>query len=572
MVSVQVASDLHTEFLDDVLDDISSPAAVIGSLLKPSAPFCILAGDNGSVIGPDLPRFYTLLSRASASFRHVFVIAGNHEFYNSVREPVLDDEFDWRAPSIVHAGQVASRLRTLCRAFPNVTYLDRHGGPRWLTADGRVLEAPDPSLPPSAHARLVGCPLWSHVPAHARRSVTKYLNDYRIIVHPPPGWNLGAGATSSVPPALAAAGGSSAGEMRSPAGPASASTGAAGMREDGAEGDGDADADDGSSGASSGAPAAASASAAPGLFRALDFGSPDKASAGSASSEGSPAAAGGAGAGASTTAGASAPVIGAPLPGLGPPAPAAARAGGPALLPLSPAVEAALQAADLLGAPPGYSRLTPDEERELRRGQRSRFPNPASVEARRTAVADFLDSEHASDLAYIVRQAEASTERGEGACIVVTHHAPTFHGTSAPRFRTPLHNPTNHGFATDLAYLFARYGCDDTHTRAAAASSAGAGAGAGAAAVAVAGGGSSGSGARATAAAAAAAGAPAYNSNVRLWVYGHTHFNCDQTLYGTRVVSNQRGYSWTKPGEGGEDDSGPEYRQDFVVDVPLPPP
>lgn len=569
MVSLQVASDLHTEVLDDVLDNISSPAAVIGSLLKPSAPFCILAGDNGSVIGPDLPRFYTLLRGVSASFQHVFVIAGNHEFYNSVREPVLDDDFDWRAPSIVHAGQVSSRLRTLCRAFPNVTYLDRHGGPRWLTADGRVLEAPDPSLPPSAHARLVGCPLWSHVPAHARKSVTKYLNDYRIIVHPPPFWNMGAGATSTMPLDLAPAASAVAAPAASTA--STPSTAPAAMPEDGHDDHADSDGDDGSSGAGGSA-------AGPGLFRALDFGSPDK-----ASSSAGGAAAGGAGASTGSAAAASpagpgpaaaAPVLGGPLPGLAPRAPAAAPAAapaGPALLPLPPALEAALQAADLLGAPPGYSRLTPEAERDRRRSQQSRFPNPASVEARRAAVADFLDAEHAADLAYLVRQAEASTDRGDGACIVVTHHAPTFHGTSAPRFRTPLHNPTNHGFASDLAYLFARYGCDDTHTHAghghAASAAAAAGAGAGAS--------GSGSGARATgataAAAAAATGAPAYNSNVRLWVYGHTHFNCDQTLYGTRVVSNQRGYSWTAPGEGGEDGSGPEYRQDFVVDVPLPP-
>jgi predicted phosphodiesterase len=43
-----------------------------------------------------------------------------------------------------------------------------------------------------------------------------------------------------------------------------------------------------------------------------------------------------------------------------------------------------------------------------------------------------------------------------------------------------------------------------------------------------------------------------------LWIHGHTHFSCDYTIGGTRVVSNQRGY----PGE----ESG--FDPAFVVDVP----
>jgi predicted phosphodiesterase len=43
-----------------------------------------------------------------------------------------------------------------------------------------------------------------------------------------------------------------------------------------------------------------------------------------------------------------------------------------------------------------------------------------------------------------------------------------------------------------------------------------------------------------------------------LWIHGHTHFSCDYTIGGTRVVSNQRGY----PGE----DTG--FHPAFVVEVP----
>ena len=43
-----------------------------------------------------------------------------------------------------------------------------------------------------------------------------------------------------------------------------------------------------------------------------------------------------------------------------------------------------------------------------------------------------------------------------------------------------------------------------------------------------------------------------------LWIHGHTHFCCDYTVGGTRVVSNQRGY----PGE----DTGP-FDPALVVEV-----
>jgi len=45
-----------------------------------------------------------------------------------------------------------------------------------------------------------------------------------------------------------------------------------------------------------------------------------------------------------------------------------------------------------------------------------------------------------------------------------------------------------------------------------------------------------------------------------LWIHGHTHFSCDYTIGGTRVISNQRGY----PGE----ESG--FDPAFVVEVPSP--
>lgn len=140
--------------------------------------------------------------------------------------------------------------------------------------------------------------------------------------------------------------------------------------------------------------------------------------------------------------------------------------------------------------------------------------------------------------------------------------APTAQGTSAPQFSTPLWNPTNAGFASSLEYLFTLYGTAGTLS------------------------GEAGATAAPSPAASGSVARLARNSNVRVWIFGHTHFNCDNTILGTvrivgagqsvgrhndihalnalqRVVSNQKGYElWGHAPEGG-----PAYRSDAVIAV-----
>jgi len=99
---------------------------------------------------------------------------------------------------------------------------------------------------------------------------------------------------------------------------------------------------------------------------------------------------------------------------------------------------------------------------------------------------------------------EISQIEADGCCCigVLTHHTPSMHGTSAPEHETPG-NILNHAFSTDLSELIRL-------------------------------------------------------PSVKLWAYGHTHFNNDQLIHGTRLVSNQHGYISEK------DES---YRSDLVIDM-----
>lgn len=47
-------------------------------------------------------------------------------------------------------------------------------------------------------------------------------------------------------------------------------------------------------------------------------------------------------------------------------------------------------------------------------------------------------------------------------------------------------------------------------------------------------------------------------SDIDLWIHGHTHFNIDYTIGNTRIVTNQRGYP---------DEPAVGFREDFLLDV-----
>jgi hypothetical protein len=78
-----------------------------------------------------------LLKQAAEKYKHVILVAGNHEYYGHC----LDD--------------ANSRISAKCAAWPNVHFLNK----RAITIDG---------------VRFLGCTMWSHV----EDRVVAYMNDY----------------------------------------------------------------------------------------------------------------------------------------------------------------------------------------------------------------------------------------------------------------------------------------------------------------------------------------------------------------------------------------------------------
>jgi len=130
--AVQFVSDIHLEFRKE-----RQVAELIDGLV-PHAPYLVLAGDIGN---PSQPSYARFLEAASKRFAHVFLVAGNHEFYGSTIEKTLGD------------------IRSVVAPMPNVHFLHNE-----------VYDAEE--------FRIFGGTMWSDVSEHEEATVAELISDY----------------------------------------------------------------------------------------------------------------------------------------------------------------------------------------------------------------------------------------------------------------------------------------------------------------------------------------------------------------------------------------------------------
>lgn len=140
MLNIQLASDIHLEYYGK-----HKPLA--GHFIKPVAPYLCLCGDIGN---PFDERYAAFLKECSDNFEHVFLIAGNHEY------------FIWQA-QFRSMNECLEKIQNVVAALPNVHFLNR-----------QTYE-----ILPGIH--IVGCTLWSHIFKMYHVEVKKYSNDLRNI-------------------------------------------------------------------------------------------------------------------------------------------------------------------------------------------------------------------------------------------------------------------------------------------------------------------------------------------------------------------------------------------------------
>lgn len=140
MIKVQVASDIHLEYY-------GRHRPLMDHFIRPAAPILLLCGDIGNAFDE---RYETFLKECSTSFEKVFLIPGNHEYFNIGKATyTMEEHF--------------SKLAYVVQAFSNIHLLNR--------ATYELL--------PGLH--IVGCTLWSHVYKMYYDTATKRSNDIRRI-------------------------------------------------------------------------------------------------------------------------------------------------------------------------------------------------------------------------------------------------------------------------------------------------------------------------------------------------------------------------------------------------------
>ena len=123
---IQYFSDLHLEFVKKFS---------FGSKIRPVTPVLVLAGDLGK---PSSPLYWGLLEYVSQSFSKVFIITGNHEYYNGTNTMTQTDEC----------------IRKICQSFTNISFLSN-------------------SYEDYEGVRFIGSTLWSRVSKN-----TSLINDF----------------------------------------------------------------------------------------------------------------------------------------------------------------------------------------------------------------------------------------------------------------------------------------------------------------------------------------------------------------------------------------------------------
>jgi predicted phosphodiesterase len=142
-------SDIHLE-LYDVSNQLNF------NLNNSFENYLALCGDIGC---PFEKNYETFLAEQSIKFKRVFIIAGNHEYYNKINystEGIFSSMANVKYRTMK---ETEDKIRQICSKYHNLTFLTTNES--FLLSD----------------TLFIGCPLWTEVDENAE----KYMNDYQKI-------------------------------------------------------------------------------------------------------------------------------------------------------------------------------------------------------------------------------------------------------------------------------------------------------------------------------------------------------------------------------------------------------
>lgn len=140
-MNIQIISDIHLEFYDD---------PKMADFVQPSAPNLLICGDFGI---PYLDSYEKLIAECSDNFKNIFLITGNHEYYQHKNDNPLT------------MGETDTKIELIVQKYPNVHFLNN-----------RCYELNDEYI-------ILGSTLWSYVPRRNIYDALDYIKDYEQIYY-----------------------------------------------------------------------------------------------------------------------------------------------------------------------------------------------------------------------------------------------------------------------------------------------------------------------------------------------------------------------------------------------------
>jgi predicted phosphodiesterase len=144
---IQYVSDLHLEFYDTI---------ELANFVKPVAKYLALAGDIGK---PGHALYDRFLQYASDNWKHVFYVAGNHEYYDTCR-----NKWKYKAPTTFEERH--SELIRTTNKYSNIHFL-RRDSPSYYLAEENIA--------------VVGSTLWTHISDTNVATALHGMSDYNYI-------------------------------------------------------------------------------------------------------------------------------------------------------------------------------------------------------------------------------------------------------------------------------------------------------------------------------------------------------------------------------------------------------
>ena len=141
----QYFSDIHTE---NYKSNPKKLMRILTKHLEAQAPYLILAGDIGDPFSQIYVEFLEYVSR---QFEHIFMIAGNHEYYTKEYKP------QWMLC-------VQKQIRLVISRFNNITFLENE-----------VYDIPNTNI------SIFGATFWSDIKNEESIEIEKSIGDYKFI-------------------------------------------------------------------------------------------------------------------------------------------------------------------------------------------------------------------------------------------------------------------------------------------------------------------------------------------------------------------------------------------------------